>query len=100
DARRGPRVPPQPPVMGAPGTTEAAKAHLGVLVARLRLINRELRRCHHRLDALCDELAGEDLGPENSEGQIRGQRDVTILRSLPGVGRIVLATLLAEASQP
>jgi transposase len=25
---------------------------------------------------------------------------VTILRSLPGVGRIVLATLLAEASQP
>jgi transposase len=100
DAKEVLRVLRQPAVIVAPGTTEAAKAHLGVLVARLRLINRELRRCHHRLDALCDELAGEDLGPEDSEGQRRGQRDVTILRSLPGVGRIVLATLLAEASQP
>lgn len=87
----------QPAVTVAPGTIEAATAHLGVLVARLRLINRELRKSHHRLDALCDELASGDL---EAEGPIRGQRDVTILRSLPGVGRIVLATLLAEASEP
>ena len=33
-------------------------------------------------------------------GQKSKQRDVTILRSLPGVGRIVLATLLGEAAEP
>ena len=37
-------------------------------------------------------------GEENAKGQLDEQRDVTILRSLPGVGRIVLATLLAEAT--
>src|SRR5258707_1898997 len=37
---------------------------------------------------------------ENAPGQDTEQRDVTILRSLPGVGRIVLATLLAEAAEP
>jgi hypothetical protein len=31
-------------------------------------------------------------GEENANGQLDEQRDVTILRSLPGVGRIVLAT--------
>jgi hypothetical protein len=40
-------------------------------------------------------------GPEDAEpGQNQEQRDVTISRSLPGVARIVLATLLAEASEP
>lgn len=48
-----------------------------------------------RLDALCAALAAED-----SPGQPHEQRDVAILRSLPGIGRIVLATLLAEAAQP
>lgn len=86
----------QPAVIVAPGTVEAATAHLGVLVARLRLINRELTKCHHRLDVLCAELTGT----ADAEDPRREQRDVTILRSLPGVGRIVLATLLAEASQP
>jgi transposase len=86
----------QPAVTVAPGTVAAATAHLGVLVARLRLLTRELTKCHHRLDALCAELAG----PADAEDPRREQRDVTILRSLPGVGRIVLATLLAEASQP
>ena len=96
DAKEVLRVLRQQAMIVAPGTTEAATAHIKVLVARLRLINRELKRCHHRLEALCNEIAES----EDSEGQRRGQRDVTILRSLPGVGRIVLATLLAEASQP
>ena len=45
-------------------------------------------------------MAGPEAGTESPEGQRHEQRDVEILRSLPGVGRIVLATLLAEASQP
>lgn len=84
------------PVAVAPGGTEAAVAHIRTLIERLRLLNRQLKQAHRKLDILSDAL----LGKEDEPGQVREQHDVTILRSLPGVGRIVLATLLAEASEP
>jgi transposase len=84
------------PVAVAPGGTEAAIAHIRTLIERLRLHNRQLKQAHRKLDILSDAL----LGKEDEPGQVREQHDVTILRSLPGVGRIVLATLLAEASEP
>ena len=46
---------------------------------------------------LCAALA---TPTESAPGQVCEQRDVAILRSSPGIGRIVLATLLAEASEP
>jgi transposase len=87
----------QKPLTVAPGTTEAATAHIASVVERLRLLNRQIKGAHRRLDELTSELAADE---EEAPGQSREQRDVDILRSLPGVGRIVLATLLAEASQP
>lgn len=84
----------QKPLTVAPGTTAAAVAHIASLVPRIRLLNQQHRDGLRRLDALTNELA------EAEPGQACEQRDVDILRSLPGVGRIVLATLLAEASQP
>jgi transposase len=81
------------PVKVAAGTTEAASAHIATLIVRVRLVNRQLRQAHHRLDALTARLIPTD---EAEPGQ-RKQHDVEILASLPGVGRIVLATLLAEA---
>ncbi len=81
----------------APGTTEAAKAHIQALVERMRLINKQLRDCYRSLDKLCAQLSASQ---ETTPGQKCEQCDVQILSSLPGVGRIVLATLLAEASQP
>lgn len=86
----------QKPLTVAAGTTEAATAHIASVAERLRLLNRQLKDAHRRLDQLTNELAAKDDEP----GQEREQHDVDILRSLPGVGRIVLATLLAEASQP
>jgi transposase len=83
----------QPPVKVAAGTTEAASAHVAALIARLRLVNRQLGQAHDRLDALTSRLIPAD---EAEPGQ-KKQHDVKILASLPGVGRIVLATLLAEA---
>ena len=62
-------------------------------------MNRQIKQAHHRLDALSDRIT-ENEGDSDAMGQKSEQRDVTILRSLPGVGRIVLATLLAEASEP
>jgi transposase len=83
----------KPPVKVAAGTAEAASAHIATLIARIRLVNRQLKQAHHQLDALTARLIPTG---ESEPGQQK-QHDVEILASLPGVGRIVLATLLAEA---
>jgi hypothetical protein len=64
------------------------------VAARLKLVNQQIKQAHRRLDELSDKLA--EGREEDAPGQKSKQRDVTILRSLPGVGRIVLATLLAR----
>lgn len=78
----------QPAIKVAEGVAAAASVHIRSLIVRLHLVNRELRDVEHKLDELCATFEG---------GQ---QDDVAILRSLPGIGRINLATLLAEASGP
>lgn len=83
----------KPPVKVAAGTAEAASAHIATLIARIRLVNRQLRQAHHQLDTLTTRLIPAE---ESKPGQGK-QHDVEVLASLPGVGRIVLATLLAEA---
>ena len=85
-----------PPLSLAAGTTAAASAHLATLTARIRLVNQQLKQAMRQLDALTTRFASSD---EAEPGQ-RKQRDVEILASLAGVGRIVLATLLAEGSDP
>lgn len=83
----------QPPLQVAGGTIRAACAHIATLIARLRLLNRQIKQAHEQLDLLTARLTAEQ---EVEPGQNR-QHDATILASLPGVGRIVLAMLLAEA---
>lgn len=85
------------PLTVAPGTTEAATAHIRSVIARLRLINQQIKETDRRLDQLCDQI---QAAAENEPGQICEQRDVAILRSCPGLGRINIAALLAEASEP
>jgi transposase len=81
------------PVIVADGTTAAASAHIITLIARIRLLNRQIDEAHRRLDRLTAQLASSG---EAEPGQVK-QHDAEILASLPGVGRIILATLLAEA---
>ena len=88
----------QKPLVVASGTIEAATAHITAVAARLKLVNQQIKQAHRRLDELADKLA--EGREEDAPGQKSKQRDVTILRSLPGVGRIVLATLLGEAAEP
>lgn len=85
----------QRPLTVAPGTVEAARAHCATLIARLRLINRQIADAHHQLDTLTAKVGATE---DDSSGQNK-QRDAVILASLPGIGRINLATLLAEASE-
>jgi transposase len=81
-----------PAVHVAPGTVEAASAHIALLLPRLRLLQEQRTAVARRIEALLDELGQEAVPGEH--------RDVTILRSLPGVGRVVAATVLAEAARP
>jgi transposase len=81
------------PLPVAPGTFEAVDAHLTVLLPQLRLVHDQR---HRVVAARIDRVLGE-LAKEESQGE---HRDVTILRSLPGVGRLVAATVLAEAARP
>src|SRR5215210_2949245 len=83
-----------PAIPLAPGTVSAAVSHLEAVAKRLDLVNRQMLAVDERLDRLTQSLAGAQ---EGAEGQRPEPCDVTILGSLPGVGRIVLATLLAEA---
>jgi transposase len=85
----------RPALTVAPGTADAARVHIATVAERLHLVNRQLKEVTRRIDGLVEQLAG----PETEPGQATEQRDAAILRSLPGVGRIVLATLLAEAHQ-
>jgi transposase len=88
----------KPAVTVAAGTVEAATGHLRLLSARIRLVRRQIAECHGKLDELSERVGGAESS--GGEGQENKLRDVEILRSLPGVGRIVAATLLAEASHP
>lgn len=82
----------EPALVIAPGATEAATSHIALLLPRLRLVVAERQQCGAHIDEL---LAALELEP----GQHNEHRDVQILRSLPGVGRVVVATMLAEAAQ-
>ena len=84
----------QQPLQVSRGTTAAAKAHIESVIIRLRPVTELIDQAHARLDELIAEIVGNDDSTEREE-----QRDVSILRSMPGIGRIVLATLLAEATQ-
>src|SRR5208282_5056329 len=81
----------------APGVTEAAVAHIRMLIESIRLFTQQLKEAHRQLDRLCKLLAEPITSETEQTGQERAQTLVAILQSLPGAGRIVLSTLLAEA---
>jgi transposase len=94
DAADALRILRRQPLSVAPGTVEAATAHIRIITARLRLINEQIKEGERRLDELCAAI-------ETSEpGQICGQRDMAILRSYPGLGRVNIAALLGEGCEP
>ncbi len=86
----------QQPIRVAAGTVEAASAHVGLIIKRLEVVNEQLRQCQSRLEELLDDLARPS---EDDDSHQKEQRDVEILRSVPGLGTINTATLLAEAGQ-
>jgi transposase len=83
-----------PPLQLTPGAAEAASEHAMLLLPRLRLLRQQRAQIASRLRKLLDELASPGVVGDQEE-----HRDAAVLRSLPGVGRIVAATILSEASR-
>jgi transposase len=86
----------EPAIKVADGVAEAASIHLRSLIARLRVVNCELREAEHKLDEIC-AVIGETGA---ASGVCLQRQDIMILRSMPGIGRINLAALLSEGSGP
>jgi len=85
----------QPRLHVAAGVADAVEARIASLLPQLRLIHDQRLMGERRIDRLLESLETDPLEPESRE-----HRDVQILRSLPGVGRMVAATMLTEATGP
>jgi len=86
----------EPAIKVADGVAEAACIHMRSLIGRLRVVNRELREVERQLDKLCTAIGETEAG----SGDCLRRQDIIVLKSMPGVGRINLATLLCEGSGP
>jgi transposase len=77
------------------GTAEAASEHALMLLPHLRLLHAQRAELGRKMDAVLQQMSrSEDSEPNHGQ-----HRDVELILSLPGVGRVVAATMLAEASQ-
>jgi len=104
----------KPSLVVADGVEKAGAIHVSSIITRLRLLDDQVRAATSDIEqqlALWSKLATNESATSASTGSAREppedetpsrceQRDEVILRSLPGVGTITLATLLAEVGEP
>jgi transposase len=96
----------KPPIHIAPGTLEAVTQHMQLVLPRVRLVHEQQRRCERELEVVLKELAAAPPAPPDSgaaatgpeASSTAGPSDVTLLRSITGVGLNVAAAFIAEAS--
>lgn len=81
------------PLHVAPGVLEACRKHIGLLLPRLRLVATQKLQVEREIETLLEELTTPEEGKTE-------HRDALLLQSLPGVGKLVCATMLAEAWEP
>jgi transposase len=80
----------------APGVVEAVEAQIRLILPRLEVVHAQRLACGRQLEQLLQQLRDRPR-----EADQRGEhRDIAILESLPGVGRKVAVTMLAEAAAP
>lgn len=85
-----------PPLPLAEGTVEAVSEHALLLIPQLRVLSMMRTQIADRMQKLMDEMSATQSDP--SAPQVF--RDASVLRSLPGIGRIVSGILMAEAAGP
>jgi endonuclease III len=79
-----------------PGSQEAISERVLLLLPQLHVLQLQSKQVAKRLQTLLDAM----LIPDPNQPESTEHRDVAVLLSSPGVGRIIAATMLAEASQP
>ena len=82
------------PLRVAPGVVAACEQHITWLIPRLKMAQLQRTECDKKLAAMLSRLC-EPIG----NGRKVVHSDAAILMSMPGVGTIVAATILADASQ-
>ena len=89
----------QQPIAVGHGVVDAATSHIDALMPVLKIVNRQIADVDQRLERMTRQMA-EPLVVQQTDGSTTVQHtDAGILRSIPGVGTVVLATLLAEAPE-
>lgn len=84
----------RPRLRAAAGVADAVATRIRSLIPQLRLVRDQRQRTDRDIERALAQLA------EAPDDQPREHRDVHILRSLPGAGRTVTATMLTEAAGP
>lgn len=77
-------------------TIAAASSHVRLLIPRLRLVHQQRDLCGKKMEKLLKTL----MAPASQEKDECLPSDARVLDSLPGVGKLVLATMLVEAAAP
>src|SRR5262249_11000581 len=77
-----------------PGTVETISEHALLLIPQLRLLSTMRKQVADRMEALMDEMTASPSEEANAF------RDMALLRSIPGIGRIVTGALFAETAGP
>jgi transposase len=80
------------PLKLAPGASEAAATHVAFLLPQLKLLHRQRQDCQESIETILERLQEKD-----DEGGGCEHRDAEVILSLPGVGTLNAATMLAEA---
>jgi transposase len=83
-----------PPLPLAAGSAEAISEHALLLLPQLRLLHLQRKQVADRTQQLLDQMATST----NDFPKSQQHRDIPVLLSLPGVGRIITATMLAEGA--
>jgi transposase len=101
----------KPSLVVADGVAEAGATHVRSILPRLRVLDAQIREVERSIDQQLELWSKLDAGSEvetadatadsadEPPGAVR-PNDAAILRSLPGVGPITLATMLAELREP
>lgn len=79
------------PLHVAPGVEAACRRSIASLLPRLRLTHEQKLEVEREIGQLIEQLSAPD-----AEGKVE-HRDASLLQSLPGLGKITCATMLAEA---
>ena len=80
----------------SPGTAEAISEHALLLLPQLRVMHTQRKQVADQMQNVLDEM--ETSAADNADSH--QHRDITLLLSLPGVGRVVTGIIIAEGSGP